>query len=122
MRVVLITTIIFLFSFAVAKNDKDAKAVAIKFLNAYKAKDYITAKKYATESAKGVIDMMESTETVDKVKPPKVTIKIVSVKEDGSKCEVRYEGSDNPEEERVINLLKVDGKWLVELTKDDDID
>ncbi|QLH45287.1 MAG: hypothetical protein HWD58_06565 [Bacteroidota bacterium] len=41
------------------------------------------------------------------------------MKEEGEKATVKFVSSDKPENEESLNLVKKDGKWLVNMTKDD---
>ncbi len=108
--------------YAVTDNTKEAKTVALNFLNALKAKEYAKAKKYGTEATGRVIDMLESypEDSVSaKTKSVKIVSKIKEAKIDGDKCVITYESSDNPGEDRTMNLVNNNGKWLVEMTKED---
>lgn len=100
----------------------DPKDVSEKFLTALTKMDYEGAKKYGTPETGKMLDMLSSFSSMmpdsvkNKAKDVKVEVK--NVKEDGDKCEVTYKSSDK-EEDQMLNLVKKEGKWLVNMTKDE---
>jgi len=104
-------------------NKSDPKKVAASYLNALKKMDYETAKKFGTPETGKMLDMMSSFSGMmpdsikDKAKDVKVEIK--EAKEQGDKCVVSFTSSEKPGAEESLNLVKKDGKWLVNMTKDD---
>lgn len=100
------------------------KPVAEKFLIAFWHMDYKEAKKYATQHTKDMIDMLEQMSTTipdsDKVNARKISVEVKDVKEEGDKAVVTFVTSDIKEEKQ-LNLVKQDGQWLVNLTKNDNI-
>jgi len=110
------------FSISSCGSKSDPKDVAQKFLNALAKMDYEGAKKYGTPETGKMLDMLSSFSSMmpdsvkNKAKDVKVDIK--NVKEEGDKCEVVYKNSEK-EEEQTLNLVKKDGKWLVNMTKDE---
>jgi len=91
---------------------------ASKFLNAFNEKDYEEARKYASPETAKLVDLMESlskmSTSIDTLQHNK--IEVVSEKIDGETATVtfREEGSDETED---IKLKKIDGKWMVHITK-----
>ncbi len=100
----------------------DPKAVSQNFLNALTKMDYEGAKKYGTPETGKMLDMLSSFSSMmpDSVKnkAKDVKVEIVSMKENGDNCEVTYKNSDKDDEQK-LNLVKKDGKWLVNMTKDE---
>jgi hypothetical protein len=102
----------------------DPKSVAQNFLNALTKMDYEGAKKYGTPETGSMLDMLASfsSMTTDSMKntAKNVKVEILSVKENGDKCDVTYKNSEKTEEQ-VLNLVKKDGKWLVNMSKDENM-
>jgi PDZ domain-containing secreted protein len=101
----------------------DPKAVALNYLNALKSLDYEGAKKFSTPETGKMLDMLSSFSSMmpDSMKEQtkKIKIEIKEAKEEGDKCTVKFVSSDKPESEEVLNMVKKDGKWLVNMGKDD---
>lgn len=99
------------------------KPVAEKFLNSFWHMDYKEAKTVSTDVTKDMLDMLEQVSTTmpDSAKQTakRVVVTIKDVKESGDKAVVTFTTSEIKEEKQ-INLVKKDGKWLVNLTKNDD--
>ena len=95
------------------------KGVAENFLKAKSKLDFEGAKKYGTEDTGKLLDMFSSFTKMmpDSAKNKTLKIDIISEKEDGEKATVIYkeEGNDG---EQTLNLVKVDGKWKVAMSKD----
>jgi len=111
------------FAFSSCGSKSDPKDVALNYLNALKSMDYEGAKKFSTPETGKMLDMLASFSGMmpdsmkEQAKSIKVTIK--EAKEEGDKCVVKFSSSDKPENEESLNLVKKDGKWLVNMTKDD---
>ena len=101
----------------------DPKEVALNYLNALKSMDYEGAKKFSTPETGKMLDMLASFSGMmpdslkEQAKGIKVTVK--EAKEEGDNCVVKFTSSDKPENEETLNMVKKDGKWLVNMTKDD---
>ncbi|MBS1782355.1 MAG: DUF4878 domain-containing protein [Bacteroidetes bacterium] len=103
------------------------KASAEKFLTGLLHYDYDAAKSVSTEDTKKMIDLMAQFSAMmpDSIKQAakKVKVNIVDVKEEGDKATVTYTTSDDPKsdkpEEKKLNLVKKDNKWLVQYSKMD---
>ncbi|MDQ3049489.1 MAG: DUF4878 domain-containing protein [Bacteroidota bacterium] len=96
------------------------KNAASKFLNAFNEKNYEEARKYATPETIKLVDLMENlskmSTSIDSV--PHNKIVVTEEKIDGETATVTFNevGSTDSEE---VHLKKVDGKWLVHITKAD---
>jgi hypothetical protein len=102
----------------------DPKGVAQNFLNALTKMDYKGAKKYGTPETGKMLDMLESFSSMMpdsiKNKAKEVTVEIKDVKVNGESCDVTYRTNDKDEDQN-LNLIKKDGKWLVNMSKDDSV-
>lgn len=94
------------------------KAVSENFLKALNRMDYETAKKYGTEDTGKLLDMMSGFAKMmpDSAKEEK-NFEIKDEKIDGDKATVTYSQTGD-ESEQVLNLVKLDGKWKVAMSKD----
>ncbi len=94
------------------------KAVAEMYLKAVGAYDFEAAKKYGTEDTGKLLDMMSgfSKMVPDSTKSEK-SFSIIDEKIDGEMAVVTYkeEGQDI---EVPLSLMRVDGKWKVNMTKE----
>lgn len=91
--------------------------VASKFLGHTNKMEFKEAKKYATKATGEVLDMIGGMAAMMPKEDPK-SFKIVSEKIDGDKATVTYR-TDGKEEDETLNLVKEDGKWLVNMSKED---
>jgi hypothetical protein len=103
-------------------NTNSPKASADKFLTGFYHLDYKAAKSVSTESTKNMLNMMEQFSTMlpdsAKENAKKVKINIKDVQENGDKATVTYNTSEN-ETDQKLDLVKQNGKWLVEWNKQD---
>jgi hypothetical protein len=112
--------IVILLIFQACNMGNSPSKSASKFLNAFNEKDYNEARKYATEETIKLVDLMESlskmSTSIDSIQHKK--IEVVSEKIEGESAIVTFReaGSDETED---LNLKKIDGKWLVHITKTD---
>jgi len=103
----------------------DPKSVAISFLEARNKMDYKTAKKYGTPETGKMLEMLESFSSMvpDSVKNLSKNSKVVikgEPKIEGDKCTLvatNTIGGESKDEN--VTLVKKDGKWLVNMSKDD---
>lgn len=106
----------------VSCNSNSPKASADKFLTGLLHYDYEAAKTVSTEETKNMIDMMAQFSAMmpDSVKQAakKVKVNIKDAKEEGDKATVTYTTSDDPSEKK-LNMVKQNGKWLVQYSKMD---
>lgn len=101
-------------SFAMAGTPKQ---VAEAFLSAIDKKNYEEAKKYATEETKSIIDIIALGDDPNRpvvVQKRKYTQEYIEA--DKAMLHYKIEGQSK---NSTINLLKVKGEWLVNITKDD---
>ena len=94
------------------------KSVAEHFLKALNKMDYETAKKYGTEDTGRLLDMISG---FAKMSPDSAneekSFDIKTEKIDGDKATVTYVQSGEVSEQ-TLDLIKIDGKWKVAMTKD----
>ncbi len=105
-------------------NSDSPKGAADKFLTGLMHYDYEAAKSVSTEETKKMVDLMAQFSAMmpDSVKEEakKVKVNIKDAQEEGDKATVTYATSDDPQEKK-LNLVKQDGKWLVEWSKMDNM-
>ncbi|MCK9611474.1 MAG: hypothetical protein PHR81_02885 [Bacteroidales bacterium] len=92
------------------------EAVAEKYLNHLNKKEFAEAKKLATEETGQMLDMMQSFSGVggaQEVKEVKIENLKCETTEDKSACKYTADGK-----EETLDLVKKDGKWLVEQKKE----
>lgn len=94
------------------------KSVAENFLKALNKMDYETAKKYGSEDTGKLLDMMSGFAKMmpDSAKKD-VSFEIKDEKINGDKATIVY-SSTGDEGEQTLNLVKIDGKWKVAMSKD----
>jgi hypothetical protein len=84
--------------------------------------DYEAAKTVSTEETKKMLDMMAqfSSMVPDSAKETakKIKVDIKEAKEEGDKATVTYTTSEDPSEKK-LNMVKQNGKWLVQWSKQD---
>jgi hypothetical protein len=106
--------------FLIACSGNSPKSVAENFLKAMNKMDFEGAKKYGTEDTNKMLDMLSGFAKMmpDSAKKEDVKVEITSEKVEGDKATYTYKevGKD---EQQTINLVKVDGKWKVAMSKDD---
>lgn len=91
------------------------EAVAEKFLNHLNKKEYAEAKKLGTEQTQEYVNTMETFSSMggEEKKDVKIENLKCDTKEDKSTCTYMSDGKEDK-----INLLKKDGKWLVDMAKE----
>ena len=94
------------------------KSVAENFLKALNKMDYETAKKYGSEDTGKLLDMMSGFSKLmpDSAKQDR-SFEMKDEKINGDKATVLYTASGE-EGEQSLNLVKIDGKWKVAMSKD----
>jgi hypothetical protein len=119
----ILSVVLIAMTIASCGSKADPKGVALNYLNALKSLDYEGAKKFSTPETGKMLDMLSSFSSMmpDSMKEQAKNIKveIKEAKEEGDKCVVKFVSSDKPDSEEVLNLVKKDGKWLVNMSKDD---
>lgn len=95
------------------------KKTAKNFLDAFNEKKFDEARKYSTPETIKLIDLMENltkmTESTDSIVAGKIEITSERIEGDSAFVSFREEGGT----EEVLKLMKVDGDWLVHITKQD---
>jgi Domain of unknown function (DUF4878) len=112
---------IFTLIFLTACNGIGSKAtpgeVAKSYLSAMNKADYEAAKKLGTEQTKSLVDFIASFKTTvsDTAIEISALKKVEIIKDtivEENRATVTYKESDSPDP-AVLNLVKIDGKWLV---------
>lgn len=102
--------------------DNSPKATAEKFLNDFYHQEYDKARTVSTQKTIDVIDMLEQFSVIStdsaREEAKKIKIEVVDVKEEGDKAVVKYTMSTEPWEHK-LNMVKQNGKWLANYTKED---
>ena len=122
---ILKTVVVACFFMLTACGGGGPESATISFLEAVYSGDFETAKKHATTDTKSMLSMLESfgakDQFADKMKEADITFKVVDSKIDGDKavCTVKMSSSqDEKDQDMPMNLVKVDGKWLVSMDKE----
>jgi hypothetical protein len=97
------------------KSSDTPDKVAEKFLNHINKKEFAEAKKIATPESAASIDMLESFAKMGGEQTKEMKIENMKCKEDGDKAACDY--TENGEAKK-LDLVKKDGKWLVEMKKE----
>lgn len=103
------------------KNDSKPEAVGEKFLNHLNKQEWAEAKKLGTEATGQMIDMMESLSKMGGEAAKPKDVKPVTIKEtkvDGDKAVLSY-CCDEKGQDGKVNVVKVDGKWKVDMKKEE---
>ncbi len=104
---------------------KGAREVATQWLNGLYHYDYDAAKQVSTDTTKIFISTFQQLASMvpDSAKKQlkKVTVAVKDVKEDGDRAIAVYTLSDLPDKEQTLNLVKRDGRWLVQFSKVDQL-
>ena len=107
----------------VSCNKNSAKTVATAWLNDFYHLDYDAAKPLSTEDTKTLIEQLQQLGSglpdSSKSEMKRITVTVKDVKETGDTAIATYVISDNAGKDQNIKLVKVNGKWLVEFSKND---
>ncbi len=107
----------------VSCNKNSPKEVATTWLNSFYHMDCETAKKVSTEDTKSLIATLQQFTSMipDSMKKEmkKIVVTVKDVKEDGDKATATYTLSNDPGKDQSLPLVKQNGKWLVQFTKND---
>jgi len=107
--------------FTSCTRDKSPDETVIKFLNALNDNDFKTAREVSTPETHKMVDLMETlagVSTAETTKPGN-KIEIIDTKIEGDNAWVKYNAPEMNDGEEEMFLMKVDGKWLVHITKED---
>lgn len=91
--------------------------VAEKFLTHIDKKEFKEAKAYGTKATGDLLDMVDGLAGMMPKEDPKGFV-IKEEKIEGDKATVTYR-SNGKEADETLNLVKEDGKWLVNMSKED---
>lgn len=94
------------------------KETAEKFLTHINNFQFEEAKAYATEGTASLLDMVAGFAAMSEEKPEATAFEILDVTEDGDKATVTYK-NQGAEESETLTLVKQEGKWLVDMNKED---
>jgi hypothetical protein len=97
------------------KSSDTPDKVAEKFLGHINKKEFADAKKLATTESAASIDMLESFSKMGGEQTKEAKVENMKCKEDGDKATCDY--TENGEAKK-LDLVKKDGKWLVEMKKE----
>jgi hypothetical protein len=103
------------------KSEEDPETVTRKFANHFAAAEYQQATQYGTESTIQLLEMMESLASVGFYLPEEEDI--VTITEDDITCQINGESAIcsylEYGEQIDLNLVKREGKWLIDIALDD---
>jgi len=106
--------LVVLFAINACKSGDKPEQVAEKFLKHMDKKEYADAKKLATDESATVIDQVGSFDLGAKpTKEAKIEGMTCKTEGDKSNCTYKKDGTDGK-----IDLVKKDGKWLVDFKKE----
>lgn len=109
--------IVILFLFSCSGGDSP-KAVAENYLKAIGSYDFEGAKKYGTEDTGKLLDIMIGfAKMVPDSTKNEINFTILDEKIEGDKAVVIYK-EEGQQGEVPLNLMRVDGKWKVNMTKE----
>lgn len=109
--------VIAMFAIACGGGSATPSQVAEKFLTHTNKMEFKEAKEYATASTGEVLDMIGGMAAMMPKEDPK-SFKITGETIDGEKATVTYR-TDGKDADETVNLVKEDGKWLVNMSKED---
>ena len=106
-----------------SKNENKPAAVATKFLKHLRLFEFDEARKLGTEATGKMLDMFSMMLEMSKKNgkepgtPPKdIVFEVVKTAIDGKNAVVTYKNEDGKEQQ--LDLVKVKGKWLVNMKKE----
>lgn len=106
-------------------NKNSPKQVATTWLTSFYHLDYETPKKMSTEDTKNLLSTLQQFATMvsdsDKKEYKKITVTVKDVKEKGDTAIATYTTSNDPGKDQALQLVKLNGKWLVEFSKNDQV-
>lgn len=99
--------------------------VAVNFLTSIENGDIKKAKELSTEASSDMLSMLDTPAFKEELKKSTETSKtkyeVIDTKIDGDKatCKLKMMNGETDEGETELSLVKKDGKWLVDLNKED---
>ena len=107
-----------IFSIVSCSSGDSPKAVAEKYLKAFGSADFEGAKKFATDDTDKLLDMMIGySKLIQDTALEEKRFTIIREKIEGESATVFYTEEGNTSE-IPLSLLRVDGKWKVNMTKE----
>lgn len=110
--------LIALFAVACGAGTPSPSEVAEKFLIHTNKMEFAEAKQYSSKETSEMLDMLAGFASQMGEQEPAKPFKITGETIDGDKATVSFRSEGDELDER-INLIKVDGKWLVNVSKED---
>lgn len=117
MRKVFFIAALFVAFLVTSCSNNSPKSVAEKFLTSMENSDFEEAKKYADDSMQQMLGMLSGMGKELPKGNEKKKVTITKVEEDGDNAKAFYK-VEGEEEEKSIDLKKVDGKWKVTFNKE----
>ncbi|RIY36084.1 lumazine-binding protein [Capnocytophaga canis] len=117
MRKVFFIATLFVAFLVTSCSNNSPKSVAEKFLTSMENSDFEEAKKYADDSMQQMLGMLSGMGKELPKGKEKKKVTITKVEEDGDNAKAFYK-VEGEEEEKSIDLKKVDGKWKVTFNKE----
>ncbi len=102
---------------ATACQKSGVESIAREFLLAMDAKDFVKAKAMGTANTQQTIELQQGFAAMIPDDGKHISLDKMSCKETGDKATCEYCCNKQGKEE-VLNLVKKDGKWLVDMKKD----
>jgi len=106
-----------------ARKENKPAIVASKFLKHFRAFEFEEARKLGTETTGKMLDMFSMMLEMSKkngkdasLQKKDITVEVVKTAIDGKNAVVTYKGEDGKEQQ--LELVKVKGKWLVNMKKE----
>jgi len=110
--------VIALFAVACGGGSATPSQVAEKFLTHTNKMEFKEAKKYSTKATGEILDMIAGMAGMMGEQEAPKGFKITNETIDGDKATVTYR-SEGKDADETVNLVKEDGKWLVNMSKED---
>lgn len=110
----LIIAVVVVFAISACKNSEKPEQVAEKFLKHMEKKAYDDAKKLATKESAEAIDQVKNFDfEIKSTKETKIEGMTCKIENEKANCTYKKNGDNNK-----IDLVKKDGKWLVDYKKE----
>jgi uncharacterized protein YxeA len=110
---------------SVSCNKNSPKDVATAWLTSFYHLDFEAAKKTSTDDTKTLLATLQQFTSMvadsSKKERQNISVNVKNVKEDGDKAIATYTTSDYPAKDQSLNLIKQNGKWLVQFSKNDQV-
>lgn len=118
-----LSTLLLVTILSVSCNKNSAKNVASTWLTSFYHLDYETAKTVSTEDTKTLLTTLQQFTSMvpdsNKKEMKKIVVDVKDVQEKGDTAVATYTTSDMPGKDQTKTLVKINGKWLVQFSKND---